>query len=341
MLTCAGFLAGYGLRAGVVYDGVNIAAALFTDAPSPRTTFFFHSTSDQDCLPPAEEASAPRPQLQEWRDARGQLGDLGDRKSNCTFSSGRGYNAVFSTIKDVPTQAACCQLCMGSPQCVVSAWHPPDYDSHGRGNVTRKACFLHALRTTFTSPATAGVIGCDTGRPNGPPPPPAPPRYCRPRVMAVRKGAYKLHMWTKGAHRPAVKRADWPPAGVKVGTGYPDWMLAQPLTNWTHAPVLFDLHQDCGETVPRFPCAWDGSWPDKSGSWVSGCMPAAEYARVVADLTATYDAHLESFPFVVSQTAKGLSPARFPCCNAGCSPAPDCCHCESAGQRHLAEHLGI
>ena len=75
-------------------------------------------------------------------------------------------------------------------------------------------------------------------------------------------------------------------------------MLEQPLTNWTHAPVLFDLHQDCGETVPRFPCEWDGTWPvraisrpafqilrklkymcgvqqDKSGKWVSGCMPAA------------------------------------------------------------------
>ena len=38
-------------------------------------------------------------------------------------------------------------------------------------------------------------------------------------------------------------------------------MLEQPLTNWTHAPVLFDLHQDCGETVPRFPCEWDGTWP--------------------------------------------------------------------------------
>ena len=39
----------------------------------------------------------------------------------------------------------------------------------------------------------------------------------------------------------------------------------------SHAPVLFDLHQDCGETVPRFPCDWDGTWPAKD--WVSGCMP--------------------------------------------------------------------
>ena len=141
-------------------------------------------------------------------------------------------------------------------------------------------------------------------------------------------------------------------------------MLEQPLTNWTHAPVLFDLHQDCGETVPRFPCEWDGTWPvraisrpafqilrklkcmcgvqqDKSGKWVSGCMPAAQYQSVVADLTATYWDHVNNFPRVESQIQKGTSPTRFPCCNPGCSPAPDCCHCANEGQRHLAEHLGI
>ena len=74
---------------------------------------------------------------------------------------------------------------------------------------------------------------------------------------------------------------------------------------------------------------WDGTWPDKSGEWVSGCMPAAAYASVVADLTKTYDQHLASFPFVQSQIKKGTSPERFPCCNAGCSPAPACCHVSS------------
>jgi hypothetical protein len=67
-VVAVGFLAGYGNKPGVVYDGVNIAEALcvhtqsvppisgallssvrgcvyrLTDAPSPRTTFFFHST---------------------------------------------------------------------------------------------------------------------------------------------------------------------------------------------------------------------------------------------------------------------------------------------------------
>ena len=96
-------------------------------------------------------------------------------------------------------------------------------------------------------------------------------------------------MWTEGGGRPKINRTDWPPPGVTVKTGYPDWILEQSLTNWTHAPVLFDLHQDCDETVPRFPCEWDGTWPDKSGTWVSGCMPAAEYGSVVADLTKTYN----------------------------------------------------
>jgi hypothetical protein len=41
----------------------------------------------------------------------------------------------------------------------------------------------------------------------------------------VRKGQYKLHMWTSGGGRPEVRRKDWPPASVKVRTGYPDWYV--------------------------------------------------------------------------------------------------------------------
>lgn len=123
-------------------------------------------------------------------------------------------------------------------------------------------------------------------------------------------------------------------------------MDGQPLTNWSAAPVLFDLHQDCGETIPRTPCPWDGKWPAHfsgvgSSSWHSGCMPAAEYKTVVAELVALYHEHVASFPRVESQVQKGLSPERFPCCNAGCSPLPACCHCKSEAEAQLAAHLGI
>jgi hypothetical protein len=83
-----------------------------------------------------------------------------------------------------------------------------------------------------------------------------------PLVMAVRQGKYKLHMWTVGGGRPPTGRDDWPPKTVQgLKFGYPDWMDGQPLTNWSAAPVLFDLHQDCGESIPRTPCPWDGKWP--------------------------------------------------------------------------------
>ena len=44
-----GALAGYSLQPSVSYDGVDVTAALFTAAPSPRTTFFFHSVSNVLC----------------------------------------------------------------------------------------------------------------------------------------------------------------------------------------------------------------------------------------------------------------------------------------------------
>ena len=44
-----GALAGYSLKPSVSYDGVDVTAALFTAAPSPRTTFFFHSVSNVLC----------------------------------------------------------------------------------------------------------------------------------------------------------------------------------------------------------------------------------------------------------------------------------------------------
>ena len=108
-----------------------------------------------------------------------------------------------------------------NPGCVVSAYHPATY---AWDNATKKICYLHSDRKSNKAPDTAGVVGCDTGRANQQPhapPPHAPPaaRYCRPRVMAVRKGHYKLHMFTKGGGRPPIHRTDWPPASVTVKSG--------------------------------------------------------------------------------------------------------------------------
>lgn len=203
---------------------MNVAAALFTDAPSPRRTFFFHSTSDVDCQALEESENPPV----DWDPAL-LVDQLQGSPTNCTYTYNLGYDARIGIIHNVPSREECCRACYSRPDCVVSAWHPANYSWD---NASRNVCFLHSDRTTNKAPATAGVIGCDTGRPNRPPPPPPPERYCRPLVMAVRKDQYKLHMFTKGGGRPEIRRNDWPPPGVTVRTGYPDWMLEQPLTNW-------------------------------------------------------------------------------------------------------------
>ena len=218
-----GYLAGYEQMPGVTYDGMNVAAALFTDAPSPRRTFFFHSTSDVDCQELDEEPEVPSI---DWHPS---LVDQHQAPANCTYSVNVGYDSPVGSIKNVPSREDCCKACVARADCVVSVWHPPNYTWD---NVTRNMCFLHSAHRVNKAPDTNGVIGCDTGRPNKRPRPPPPARYCRPRVMAVRKDQYKLHMWTKGGGRPKIGRNDWPPPEVGVKTGYPDWMLEQPLTNW-------------------------------------------------------------------------------------------------------------
>lgn len=221
---------------------MNVAAALFTDAPSPRRTFFYHSTGDVDCQTVGEEEEKPSP-IRQLRTA--------ESTANCSYTINIGYNSRLprAGILKVSSQEECCRACFARDDCVVSAWHPPNYTWD---NATRNMCYLHYDRTSNKAPDTVGVIGCDTGRANKPSPPPPPARYCRPRVMAVRKDQYKLHMWTKGGGRPQIRRNDWPPEGVTVKTGYPDWMLEQPLTNWCvsrllrHPPVPVDNHNYAG-----------------------------------------------------------------------------------------------
>ena len=93
-----GFLAGYSSKPGLAYDGVNIAAALITDAESPRTTFFFHSTSDVDCQGATDPEPAPL-------DASAAV-----PHGNCSWTEGLGYDNAFAEIKDVASQEECCRL---------------------------------------------------------------------------------------------------------------------------------------------------------------------------------------------------------------------------------------
>ena len=92
---------------------------------------------------------------------------------------------------------------------------------------------------------------------------------------------------------------------------------------------------------------WNGKWPITGGgkeppsNWHSGCMPTEAYESVVAELTELYHSHVAQFPLVVSQVWRGSEPSRFPCCNPGCSPLPDCFHCETTAQQALASALGV
>ena len=186
-------------------------------------------------------------------------------------------------------------------------------------------------RTLFHYYSTA-VTEEDVTATKGATPPAAENGLALPRLMAVRDARFKLHMWTRGSHRPPTGRADWtyPDAGV----------CADGLRNWTAAPLLFDLLIDPGENVPRTPCEWDGTWPAPKG-WHSGCMPRAEYADAVARLTAEYEAQLTRLPPVVPRPALGTASERFPCCSPGCSPLPHCCACAPGAEAGVAQPLEL
>ena len=96
-----------------------------------------------------------------------------------------------------------------------------------------------------------------------------------------------------------------------------------------------------------FQTLWDGKWPISGNgkhppsNWHSGCMTTEDYQQVVSELTALYYEHVKSFPLVVSQIWRGSEPSRFPCCNPGCTPLPECCHCGTAARHAFATSLGV
>ena len=215
-------LAGFALQPAITYDGLDVTAAMFTDAASPRTTFFFHSVSNTLCNNVVVESSDDDDEI---RAARGEIFDAASHwpqesdkstaaaTTTCkyTMNTGIASPTVGPVIKNVSSQQACCQLCLANKRCTASAWHSPGYNGD---KTSLLDCYLHSGRT-HASPVnrnSSGIIACDTGRPPSPPP---PPQSCMPLVMAVRHGKYKLHMFTKGGGRPPTGRDDWPPKAVQ------------------------------------------------------------------------------------------------------------------------------
>ena len=203
-----GFLAGYSLNQSVVYDGIDVTAGLFTASPSPREAFFFHSVSDILCDEAIVVSSDKDPEI---RNARGVTFDTTPYSSgsfntscNCTANARITSPVLPDILRNVSSAQECCQMCLNDNRCVASAWHSPGFK--GGDTLT---CYLHTGNELQTM---NGVTSCATGRT---PPPPPPPRLCMPLVMAVRKGKYKLHMFTKGGSRPPTGRGDWPPPSVK------------------------------------------------------------------------------------------------------------------------------
>lgn len=180
-----------------------------------------------------------------------------------------------------------------------------------------------------------------------------------PPLMAVRDKQFKLHVWTYGIKRPSTGRGDWTyrdaswcaaplqnwdfsnmsctdfgpkngssddPASPDAGSGCT--FINRTLHTIWREPLLFDLLKDPGENVPRTRLAgWDGSWP-APGGWHSGSMPEAEYDAVVKRLQAEFDRERGAMPHVLSQVQRGNNVDRFPCCNPGCTPRPQCCTCD-------------
>ena len=117
-----------------------------------------------------------------------------------------------------------------------------------------------------------------------------------PGLMAVRKGAWKIHWYTQGSH---------------CTSDYFDKMCYAGLQNWTQSPLLYNLETDPAEVSP-----FNSSTP--------------EFIQWAPVLQAAADEYLASFTSGVSQIGKGSDAStRFPCCSSDCSPRPDCCKCRT------------
>ncbi|XP_016067149.1 PREDICTED: arylsulfatase A [Miniopterus natalensis] len=117
-------------------------------------------------------------------------------------------------------------------------------------------------------------------------------------VFAVRSGKYKAHFFTQGsAHSDT--------------TADPACHASSPLTGH-EPPLLFDLSEDPGENYNLL----------GSGSEVN--PEAMEAVKQLQLLKAQFDADITFSP---SQMDRGEDPTLQMCCQPGCNPWPNCCHC--------------
>lgn len=112
-------------------------------------------------------------------------------------------------------------------------------------------------------------------------------------LVAVRLGAYKLHFLTKGSH---------------CDSSFPDAeCYAAPNDRRQSGGLLFNVETDVSEVLP-----YDHN-SDAYKIW------APKLWKMAYDYTRGWQP-------AASETAKGSSKDRFPCCTS-CSPMPDCCSC--------------
>jgi len=116
-------------------------------------------------------------------------------------------------------------------------------------------------------------------------------------LMAVRKGAFKAHFFTRG----------W----VGDAKSFPhNEECYAPLTE-QNPPLMYDVGNDPSESY-------------------SLDVTVSPYSDILADLQQLREAQVAAVVLAPSQTDLGSSPDRFPCCNPTCTPRPFCCKCDSA-----------
>eukprot|EP00039_Didymoeca_costata_P008507 m.112908 g.112908 ORF g.112908 m.112908 type:complete len:561 (+) comp14110_c0_seq3:40-1722(+) len=133
------------------------------------------------------------------------------------------------------------------------------------------------------------------------------------RIMAVRVGKWKLHMFTHGSHcSPPFPDSNCYDKQYKTKSDYGG------------QPLLINLEEDPGEAqLQTSVCNPDGSVIDPR------CHLQQEVDEIVANLTAFYNKYVnDTSLWATSQIDRGSNLTRFPCCSPQCTPRPYCCSCD-------------
>tara|TARA_B110000208_G_scaffold115139_1_gene141399 strand:+ start:1398 stop:2489 length:1092 start_codon:yes stop_codon:yes gene_type:complete len=123
-------------------------------------------------------------------------------------------------------------------------------------------------------------------------------------LVAVRLGPWKLHFMTKGSH---------------CDNSYPDAECYAPARDRrADGGMLFNVERDMSEVLPL-----------KNTSY--------EYLKWAPVLwTMAYEYVTKIQHPAPSQMHRGSAASRFPCCDIGCMPMPDCCACNRTAPRYPA-----